>query len=114
MEVSMIIQKNKGFFSQEYIYVCLCWACTPKHMIDEMFCVEWGALEHMGKLMFCVEKEALEHMHTYIWVEREALEHMSLETFVLRMKLWNIEYLVIVSLGVSYRYILELVLSEEL
>ena len=90
--------------------------------------------------MFCVEREALEHMSTYICVEREALEHMSLETFVFSMKLWNtrkdnlkvlgisprdfhvdVEHklwnvgsLAIVSLGVSYKYILALVLSEEL
>ena len=83
-------------------------------MVDEMFCVERGALEHMGKLMFSVEKEALEHMSTYICVEREALEHISLETFVLSMKVWNIESLAIVSLGVSYKYILALVLNEEL
>ena len=43
-------------------------------MVDEMFCVEQGALEHMGKLMFCVEPEALEHMNTYICVEQEAHE----------------------------------------
>ena len=30
-----------------YIYACLCWEWTLKHMIDEMFCVERGALEHM-------------------------------------------------------------------
>ena len=58
-------------------------------MVDEMFCVEQGALENMGKLMFCAEKEALEHMSTYICVEREALKHMSFETFVLNMNLWN-------------------------
>ena len=45
-----------------------------KHMIDEMFCVELGALEHLS---------------TYICVEREALEHMIFETFVLRVKLRN-------------------------
>ena len=44
-------------------------------MVDEMFCVERGDLEHMGKLMFCVEQEAL--------------ENKSLETFLLSMKLWN-------------------------
>ena len=58
-------------------------------MVDEMFCVDQRALEHMGKLMFCVEKEDMEHMSTYIWVEGEALEHMSFETFVLSMNLWN-------------------------
>ena len=52
-----------------YIYVSLCWVWTLKHMTDEMFCVERGALEHMGKFMFYVEKEALEHMHIYIYVE---------------------------------------------
>ena len=33
------------------IYICflfLCWAWTLKHMIDEMFCVERGALEHLS------------------------------------------------------------------
>ena len=90
--------------------------------------------------MFCVEREDLEHMSTYICVEWEALKHMSFETFVLSMKLWktwkdnlqvvgispeafhvdvehklwNIGSLSIVSLGVSYKYILVLVLSEEL
>ena len=44
-------------------------------MVDEMFCVEQGALEHMGKLMFCVEQEAL--------------ENMIFETFVLSVKLYN-------------------------
>ena len=44
-------------------------------MLNEMFCVEQGDLEHMRKLMFCVEQEAL--------------EHMSFETFVLSMKLWS-------------------------
>ena len=82
--------------------------------------------------MFCVEQEALEHMSTYICVEQEALENMSFETFLLSMKLWNtwkdklevlgispralqaeiehniwnIRSLDIVSLGVSYKYIL--------
>ena len=42
-------------------------------MVDEMFYVDRGALEHMGKLMFCVEGEAL--------------EHVIFETFVLSMKL---------------------------
>ena len=58
-----------------YTYILLCSAWTLKHMVDEIFCVERGALENTGKLMFCVEKEAL--------------EHMSLATFVLSMKLWN-------------------------
>ena len=58
-------------------------------MINEMFCVERGALDHMGKLMICVEQEALEHMSTYICVEREAMEHMSFDTFMLSMKLWK-------------------------
>ena len=41
----------------------LCWEWTLKHMIDEMF---------------CVEREALEHMSTYIFVEHKALEHMKI------------------------------------
>ena len=44
-------------------------------MIDEMFCVERGDLEHMDELMFCVEQEAL--------------EHTNFETFVFSVKLWN-------------------------
>ena len=28
--------------------------------------------------MFCVEREALEHMSTYIYVEHKALEHMKI------------------------------------
>ena len=71
-------------------------------------------------------------MSTYICVEQEYLEHMSFETFVLIMnlwntwkdkfevlgiipralhvdvehKLWNIGSFAVVSLGVSYKYIL--------
>ena len=30
-----------------YVYACLGWAWTLKHVIDEMFCVERGPLEHM-------------------------------------------------------------------
>ena len=58
-------------------------------MIDEMFFVERGSLEHMGKLMFYNEQEFLKHMSTYICVERESLENMSFETFVFSVKLWN-------------------------
>ena len=31
-----------------YVYACLCWAWTLKHMIDEMFSVEQRALEHLS------------------------------------------------------------------
>ena len=31
-----------------YAYACLCWAWTLKHMIDKMFFVERGALEHLS------------------------------------------------------------------
>ena len=31
-----------------YVYACLCWAWTLKHMIDDMFCVERGALENLS------------------------------------------------------------------
>ena len=111
-----------------------------KHVVDKMYCAEKESLEHKGKLMLCVEQEAVENMSTNICVEREDLEHMSFETFVLSMKLWNtwkdnlevlgiifgafhvdvehklsnIGSLAIVSLGVSYKYILALVLRKEL
>ena len=75
--------------------------------------------------MICVEREALEHMSTYLCVEREALEHMKIQLDLLGIilgafhvdvdhKLWSIISLAIVSLGVPYKYILALVLSEEL
>ena len=109
-------------------------------MVDDMFCVEKVALEHMGNLVLWVEQEDLENMSSYICVERETMENMSFETFVLnrklwntwkgklevlgiiptafhvgvKHKLWNIRSLAIVSLVVSYKYILALVLSEEL
>ena len=31
-----------------YVYACLCWAWTLKHMIDEMFCAECEDLKHMS------------------------------------------------------------------
>ena len=31
-----------------YVYACLCWAWTLKKMIDEMFCVEKGSLDHLS------------------------------------------------------------------
>ena len=43
--------------------ICLCWAWTLKHMIDEMF---------------CVEKKALKDMSNYIFVDHKALEHMKI------------------------------------
>ena len=49
-----------------YIYVSLGWEWTLKHMVDEIFCVEGGDLEHMGKLLFSVEQEAVEHMSTKV------------------------------------------------
>ena len=64
-------------------------------------------------------------MSTYLCVEQEALEHMKRKLEVLGInlgsfhvdvehKLWSIGSLAIVSLVVSYKYILALVLSEEL
>ena len=32
-----------------YVYTCLCWEWTLKHMIEEIFCVEKGALEHIKR-----------------------------------------------------------------
>ena len=43
------------------MYDFMCWAWNLKHMIDEMFCVERGDMEHMSTYI-CVEHEALEHM----------------------------------------------------
>ena len=31
-----------------YVYSFLCWAWTLKHMIDRMFCVEQGDLQHLS------------------------------------------------------------------
>ena len=31
-----------------YIYACCLGHGPLRHMIDEMFCVEWGTLEHMS------------------------------------------------------------------
>ena len=39
------------------MYDFMCWAWTLKHMIDEMFCVEWGALEHMSIWMSVLSKK---------------------------------------------------------
>ena len=41
-------------------------------------CCVWD-LNHIVDEMFCVERGALKHMSIYIYVEREALEHMSEE-----------------------------------
>ena len=51
--------------------------------------------------IFCVEREALEHMSTYICVEQEDLEHMSFETFVLILKLWYRQEYKLDVLGIS-------------
>ena len=74
-----------------------------------------------------VEREALENMsYENLYVEHENIEaHEKIKLEVLgispgafqvdvELKLWNIKSLAIVSLGVSYKYILALVLSEEL
>ena len=65
-------------------------------------------------------------MSTYICVEIEALEHMKIQDLEVlgispgafhvdvEHKLWSIGSLAIVSLGVSYKYILKLVLSKDL
>ena len=90
--------------------------------------------------MFYADREALEHTSIYIFVERESLEkwvmkhfcwawsseaHEKIKLEVLGInprafefdvdhKLWNIGSLAIVSLSLSYKYILEIVLSEEI
>ena len=74
-------------------------------------CVEIEALEHMSYENLCVEHEALKHM-------KNKLKMLGIIPGAFQVdvehKLWKIVYLAIVSLGVSYKYILALVLSEEL
>ena len=79
-------------------------------MIDEMFCVEWEALEHMSTYI-CGEHKALEHMKILL-----EMLGISSGTFHVDFEhnLWSIRSLTIVSLGVSYKYILALVLSKNL
>ena len=75
--------------------------------------------------MMCVEQEDLEHLSTYLCVEKEDMEHMKRKLEVLGISpgafhvvvannIWSFGSLAIVSLGVSYKYILVLVLSEEI
>ena len=75
--------------------------------------------------MFCVEREALEHTSTYICVENKALEHMKIKFELLGIiprafhvdvehKLWRIIPLAIVSLDVSYKYILAFSVERKL
>ena len=75
--------------------------------------------------MIFVEQEALEHMSTYLCVEQEALEHMrkkwmcwdkalELSMLMLENKLGSIASLAIVSLGVSYKYILAFSVERKL
>ena len=35
-------------FHMFYIYDFMCWVWTLKHILDKMFCVKRGALEHMS------------------------------------------------------------------
>ena len=64
-------------------------AWTLKHIIDEMFCVERGALEHMGiwclcwvrssgawVFIFVLSEKIWNTRYENICVEREALKHM--------------------------------------
>ena len=73
----------------------------------------------------CVEREALEHMSIVFvlsmkllntWKDNLEVLGISPESFYVDVenKLWNIESFAIVSLGVSYKYMLALVLREEL
>jgi len=76
-------------------------------MIDDMFYVEQEALEHMSNYI-CVDHKALEHMKIYL----EMLGIGSREFHVdVDLKLWSIGSLAIVSLGVSYNYILAFIVE---
>ena len=94
----------------------------------------------MGKLMFCVEQEDLEHMSVYVVLSEKLWNTWDMKTFVTSRKLWstwkdklevlgispgafqvdvehkiwNIGSLAIVYLCVLYKYILAIVLSEEI
>ena len=57
-----------------YIYDFFCWAWPLKHMIDDMF---------------CVEREALEHLSDWLFVLSDMLWSTWVVTFVLSEKLWN-------------------------
>ena len=123
-----------------YIYNLMCCAWTLNHIINEMFYVEQGALKHMGIWGFCWERSSGERECLYLCWVRSSVTHelrkpmcwawsseshpkIKLEVLGIRPgvfqvdfehKLWNIRSLAIVSLGVSYKYILSLVLSEDL
>ena len=65
----------------------------------------------MNYVNLCVEQQALEHMKIQLEVLGIILGAFQVDV---EHKLWNIISLAIVYLGVSYKYILALVLSEEL
>ena len=48
LEVSQFFMRYICMYIYIYIYTCLCLAWTLKHMIDELFFVEQGALVHIG------------------------------------------------------------------
>ena len=109
---------------RKWVFEYLCWAGSS------------GAHECLS----CVEREALELMSVSVVLSEKLWNTWDMKTFVLRRKLWstwkyklevlgislgafqvdvehklwNIRSLAIVTLGVSYKYILALVLSEEL
>ena len=123
-----------------YIYDFMCWAWTLKHIIDEMFFVEQGAVENMAIWCLCWVRISGAHECLYLcwtgisgkhelwkplcWAwSFEAHKKIKLEVLGIspgafqvdvEHNIWNIRSLAIVSLGVSYKYILALVLSKEL
>ena len=98
----------------------------------------WERISGAHECLCCVEGEDLENMSVYVVLIKKLWNTWVMKTFVLSRKLWstwkyklevlgispgsfqvdfehklwNIGSLVIVSLGVSYKYILALVLSE--
>ena len=107
------------------MYDFMRWVWTLKHMIYEMFFVEWGALEHMS--VYVVLSEKLWNtwdMKTFVlskkiwstWKDKLKVLGIRPESFQVDVenKLWNIGSSAIVSLGVLYKYIIAIVLSEKL
>ena len=108
-----------------YVYACLCWEWTLKHMIDEMFCVEQGALEHLIDCWIMLRKKLrstwvltflLSEKLQNIW--KYNLELLGISSGVFHVgvehKLRSIESLAIVFPGVSYKYILAFSVEREI
>ena len=60
----------------DVLYMILCLGRRPlKHIIDEIFCVEWGALEHMGIWCLCWARSSGAHKCLYLCWARSSRTH---------------------------------------